>query len=184
MSDLSERKTLMRKAAFERRKLAHKQGMDAQAQAHLARALTPYQGQAITGYMPIRTEISPLPIMAAWQGPVGVPVILGAGKPLAFHRWTDGCAMVEGAFGAHIPANAVVIQPDVVILPLVAFDLNGGRLGYGGGFYDRTLELLRAARPTVAIGFAYAAQQAEDLPLETTDQPLDMIVTENGITRF
>jgi len=66
-------------------------------------------------------------------------------------------------------------------VPLVAFDRNGGRLGYGGGFYDRSLEGLRAKRATLAIGFAFAAQEAENLPLEATDQPLDMIVTERGI---
>jgi 5-formyltetrahydrofolate cyclo-ligase len=72
-------------------------------------------------------------------------------------------------------------EPEVVIVPLVAFDRRGGRLGYGGGFYDRTLELLRSRRATLAIGFAYAAQVAEVLPLEPTDQPLDMIVTETEI---
>ena len=71
--------------------------------------------------------------------------------------------------------------PEVVIVPLVAFDAAGGRLGYGGGFYDRTLELLRAARPTLAIGFAYSAQKQNALPLELTDQPLNMIVTEQGV---
>jgi len=72
----------------------------------------------------------------------------------------------------------------VLIVPLVAFDRRGGRLGYGGGFYDRTLERLRARRTTVAIGFAYAAQEAEALPLEPTDQPLDMVVTETEVIAF
>ena len=72
-------------------------------------------------------------------------------------------------------------EPELVIVPLVAFDRNGGRLGYGGGFYDRTLEMLRAKRPTFAIGFAYSAQQADHLPLEATDQPLDQIVTEDEV---
>lgn len=89
--------------------------------------------------------------------------------------------MIEGEFGAQIPAAGEWITPEILIVPLVAFDRKGGRLGYGGGFYDRTLELLRAARPTLAIGFAYGAQEAENLPLEATDQPLDMIVTEAEI---
>lgn len=71
--------------------------------------------------------------------------------------------------------------PQIVIVPLVAFDRKGGRLGYGGGFYDRTLELLRASGPVLAVGFAYAAQEADALPLEPTDQPLDMIITEQGV---
>mgnify|MGYP002621762116 CR=1 FL=1 len=74
--------------------------------------------------------------------------------------------------------------PDVVIVPLVAFDLRGGRLGYGGGFYDRTLEGLRQRGKVTAIGYAFDAQQADDLPLETTDQPLDMIVTETRVLRI
>ena len=73
------------------------------------------------------------------------------------------------------------MTPQILIVPLVAFDRNGGRLGYGGGFYDRTLQGLRAAGPVMAIGFAFADQQADDLPLEPTDQKLDLIVTEGGI---
>lgn len=91
--------------------------------------------------------------------------------------------MIDGPFGAQIPEAGVWITPRVMIVPLVAFDRKGGRLGYGGGFYDRTLEALRAAGDVTAIGFAYAAQEAEDLPLETTDQLLDMIVTDEGMIR-
>jgi 5-formyltetrahydrofolate cyclo-ligase len=80
-----------------------------------------------------------------------------------------------------IPATLQYFEPEILLVPLVAFDRNGGRLGYGGGFYDRSLEGLRAKRATLAIGFAFAAQEAENLPLEATDQPLDMIVTERGI---
>lgn len=89
--------------------------------------------------------------------------------------------MIEGTFGAYIPAKGGWIEPEILIVPLLAFDRKGGRLGYGGGFYDRTLELLRARRATLAIGFAFAAQEVDNIPLEPTDQPLDMIVTEAGI---
>jgi 5-formyltetrahydrofolate cyclo-ligase len=89
--------------------------------------------------------------------------------------------MVNGAFGADIPETGEWMIPEIVIVPLVAFDAQGGRLGYGGGFYDRTLQQLRSRRPTMAIGFAYAAQEDSALPLEPTDQPLDLIVTENGV---
>ena len=71
--------------------------------------------------------------------------------------------------------------PQILIVPLVAFDMHGGRLGYGGGFYDRTLQILRAQGPVLAVGFAFEAQQADDLPLESTDQPLDLIVTDAGV---
>ena len=75
-------------------------------------------------------------------------------------------------------------DPEILIVPLVAFDAQGGRLGYGGGFYDRTLEGLRAKRPTLALGFAFDAQEDEGLPLEPTDQPLDMVITESRVLSF
>ncbi len=174
-------KAAARKAAFARRKGAHKSGLDAAAQAHLRTALEPHKNTALAGYMPIRTEIDPLPVMADWSSVVCVPVIQGAGLPLLFYRWTPECDMVAGPFGAAVPAVAETVIPAVLIVPLVAFDGNFMRLGYGGGFYDRTLEKLRAQQETVAIGFAYGAQEANALPMEPTDQPLDLIVTEKGI---
>ncbi len=177
-------KSETRKAAFMRRKLAHGLGLDGAAQDALRAALAPYQGRVLAGYMPIRTEVDPLPVMAEWYAPVGVPVIVGAGRPLHFHRWTPDAEMVDGPFGARVPAAAEPVVPQVLIVPLVAYDDAGNRLGYGGGFYDRTLERFRAAQETVAIGFAYSGQKADELPLEPTDQRLDAIVTEWGVTRF
>jgi len=181
MSALNDAKAQVRRAAFARRKEAHATGLG--TAAYLSEILAGYRGVPLAGYMPMRTEIDPLAAMeeAAAYGPVGVPVILGNGQPLAFHTWEPNCDMIAGEFGAMIPQNGAVIEPEILIVPLVAFSRAGGRLGYGGGFYDRTLEMLRARRATLAIGFAYAAQEVDDLPLEPTDQPLDMIVTENGI---
>jgi len=182
---LAERKAAARKVAFARRKMAHAAGHSAPA-AHLSAVLAGHRGVPLAGYMPIRTEIDPLPAMAeaAAHGPVAVPVIKGAGLPLDFSLWEPGCALRAGPFGAMVPEVDRFIEPGIVIVPLVAFDRAGGRLGYGGGFYDRTLERLRARRPTLAIGFAWAAQEAGELPLEPTDQPLDMIVTEVGVITF
>ncbi len=101
--------------------------------------------------------------------------------PLKFAHWEPDMELVPGAFGALIPVAPSFFEPEILIVPLVAFDRLGGRLGYGGGFYDRTLQLLRARRATLAIGFAYGAQMAESLPLEPTDQPLDLIVTETNV---
>ncbi|WIV50030.1 5-formyltetrahydrofolate cyclo-ligase [Marivivens sp. LCG002] len=181
MMSLEERKAEARKLAFARRKEAHQSGVG--TAAHLSEILAGYRGVPLSGYMPIRTEIDPMPAMeeAAAHGVVGVPVIIGAGQPLEFHRWEPDCGMVEGAFKAMIPAQKVLVEPEILIVPLVAFSRAGGRLGYGGGFYDRTLEMLRARRATMAIGFAYGAQEMDDLPLEKTDQPLDYIVTESEI---
>ena len=177
-------KSAARKAGFARRKSAFGTGLDAGAQQHLRAALEPYHGQILAGYMPIRTEIDPVPVMSRWDAPVCVPLIRGAGQPLDFHRWTPDAAMTDGPFGAKVPADADPVVPQVLIVPLVAFDARGFRLGYGGGYYDRTLEMLRGRQTAVAIGFAYAAQAAAELPLEPTDQRLDAVITENGAQWF
>ena len=182
MSDLEIEKASERKAGFARRKAAH---ADAPLSAcgYLSAVLAGHRGVALAGYMPIQTEIDPLTVMAeaAAHGPVGVPVIQKTGLGLLFSQWTPDCVLKDGPFGALVPEHDRFFEPEILIVPLVAFDLCGGRLGYGGGFYDRTLQELRARRATLAIGFAYAAQQTEYLPLEATDQPLDFIVTERGV---
>jgi 5-formyltetrahydrofolate cyclo-ligase len=176
---LAEIKAEARRAAFAARKVAFAAGQGRAADL-LADFLGAHRGRALAGYMPMRTEIDPLPAMAAHDGPVGVPVIAGKGLPLRFREWTPGCAMVAGEFGALIPAEGAWIDPDVLIVPLLAFDRRGFRLGYGGGFYDRTLELLRARRPRLAVGYAFAAQEVALVPTEPTDQRLDAILTEAG----
>ena len=183
--DLTDIKAAARKAAFARRKQAHVAATGA-GSSLLSEVLAGYRGVPLAGYMPIRTEIDPLPAMAeaAAHGPVGVPVIEDAGLPLDFSRWEPDMPLKEGPFGAQIPLVDDFFEPEILIVPLVAFDRNGGRLGYGGGFYDRTLERLRARRATLAIGFAYAAQEADSLPLEPTDQPLDMMITEREVIQF
>ena len=182
MNDLAQVKAAARKAGFERRKVAFDE-QSGGAAGHLSALLAGYRGVPMSGYMPIRAEIDPLPTMAeaAAYGHVGVPVIVEVDHPLLFSRWEPDAEMKDGPFGARIPVVDDFSEPEIMIVPLVAFDRDGGRLGYGGGFYDRTLEILRAKRATLAIGFAFSGQEAADLPLEPTDQPLDMIVTEAGI---
>lgn len=182
MTDL---KTQARKAAFARRKAAHAAAGPGAAGV-LSEVLAGHRGVPLSGYIPIRTEIDPTPAMAeagAW-GPVGVPVIQATAHPLKFSKWVPGGEMKDGPFGAQIPVQDDFFEPEILIVPLVAFDSSGGRLGYGGGFYDRTLELLRSRRGTLAIGFAYDDQEAGDLPKEATDQPLDMVVTERRVLTF
>lgn len=185
MNDLTEIKAAARKAAFARRK----QAFDARlpgAAGRLSEVLAGHRGVPLSGYMPIRTEIDPLPAMAEATAyvPVGVPVIQGAGQALRFSRWTPEGTLRDGPFGAKVPEVDDYFDPEILIVPLVAFDVQGGRLGYGGGFYDRTLESLRTKRPTLAIGFAFDAQEASELPLEPTDQPLDMVITESRVLTF
>ncbi|MCF2904554.1 5-formyltetrahydrofolate cyclo-ligase [Octadecabacter sp. CECT 8868] len=178
---LQSRKDAARKAAFAARKAAHDAGLS--YAGHLSSVLAGYRGVSLAGYAQMRTEIDPTPAMAeaSAHGPVAMPVIQAAGQPLKFREWTPDCLMVDGPFGAQVPEHGDWITPEILIVPLVAFSRDGGRLGYGGGFYDRTLEQLRAKKSTLAIGYAFSAQELDDLPLEPTDQPLDLIVTERGI---
>lgn len=175
-------KATARKLAFAARKAAHRAGQPAQLIEALLREIGEVRDQVIAGYMPIRTEADPIPAMTALarHNKLCVPVIDGAGLPLRFRAWHPNAEMIEGPFGASVPAQGDWLTPGIVIVPLVAFDSLGNRLGYGGGFYDRTLEGLRTRGATRAIGFAFAAQEQETLPLEPTDQPLDVIVTEAG----
>ena len=180
---MSDIKALARKAAFARRAEAYALGQG-QAAEILADYLAAEAGRVLSGYMPMRTEIDPLPAMAAHRGPVGVPVITGKAQPLRFREWSPGARMVEGAFKALIPEEGAWVEPEVLIVPLLAFDARGFRLGYGGGFYDRTLEGLRARGPVLAVGFAFAAQEVPEVPTEPTDQRLDAVVTEQGVIEF
>lgn len=183
--NLTDIKAAARAEAYARRKLAFAARSPGDC-AVLIDVLAEHRGAVLAGYMPMRTEIDCLPAMvahlAAGQGGrVGVPVIPGAAQPLRFHEWSPTARMVEGTFKALIPEGGAELVPTVLIVPLLAFDRRGYRLGYGGGFYDRTLEGLRARGPVTAIGFAFAAQEVGEVPIEPTDQKLDLIVTERGI---
>ena len=180
---MSDVKAEARARAFAIRRQAFAKGQG-QAAEILADVLAAFRDKPLSGYMAMRTEIDPLPAMAAHPGPVAVPVIQSKATPLKFREWSPGCTMVPGEFGAFIPVEGAWIEPEVLIVPLLAFDARGYRLGYGGGFYDRTLQRLRSRRTTLAIGFAFAAQEVAEVPIDATDQKLDAIVTETGVTWF
>jgi 5-formyltetrahydrofolate cyclo-ligase len=189
MTDLTALKAALRKEVYARRRAAHADGASDAAQAakdHFLASRLHTGAGVVSGYRPIRTEIDPTPLMETLHAAghrLCVPVIQGAGLPLKFREWIPGAEMVAGEFGAQVPATGDWLEPQLLIAPLVAFDANGWRLGYGGGFYDRSLEGLRAKRRTLAVGFAYAAQQVDAVPRDPTDQQLDAIVTEQGIIR-
>jgi 5-formyltetrahydrofolate cyclo-ligase len=136
---------------------------------------------ALAAYMPMRNELDPLPAMRAHAGPVCVPVIVGRGEPLEFHRWDADSEMVDGPFKARIPRKHDPIVPQALLVPLLAFDRRGYRLGYGGGFYDRTLQSLRREGPVLAMGFAFEVQELAQVPTDSNDQRLDMILTPSGV---
>lgn len=141
----------------------------------------------IAGYHPIGDEADVLPSLSAVvaDGHVtALPVVTGRAWPLIFRLWRPGHPLVPGAFRVMEPmGDAPLVQPDIVLVPLLAFDRAGYRLGYGGGFYDRTLEVLRAEAPTLAVGIGYAGQGVDKLPIDAYDQRLDWIVTEQGAWR-
>lgn len=182
---LDERKSALRAEMYARRAVAHQEAAtrDPAANARLATRIgTAASSMVVSGFLPIRTEIDPTPTMAALAlagAAVCVPVIERKGLPLRFHRWTPGCETVAGAFGVMIPATDEELIPNLLITPLLAWSRAGWRLGYGGGFYDRTLERLRGAGPITAIGFAYATQEEAGIPHGETDQRLDAVVTED-----
>jgi len=181
-------KSLARTQAAMRRAAAHDPtGQAAQAAAgHVRHLLAAHfgatlSGQVLAGYMALGDELDPLAAMMAHSGPVCVPVVQGRGQALVFHRWTPDADMVTGSFKVRVPANPDPLTPDILLVPMLAFDARGYRLGYGGGFYDRTLAALRAQGQILAIGFAYDAQEVAYLPTDATDARLDLIVTPAGI---
>lgn len=142
-------------------------------------------GATVSGFWPMGDEIDTRPALTALYErghAIALPIVVKAGQPLIFRLWRPGDLLVEGGFGVMIPsAEKAQVVPDVLLTPLLAFDARGYRLGYGGGFYDRTLAKLRAERPVLAVGYAFAAQQVETLPIAAYDEPLDWLVTDRFV---
>jgi 5-formyltetrahydrofolate cyclo-ligase len=182
MNDLDAAKRAAREAAFARRA-----GLDAEAAGrllagHVLRDCPPPPGAVISGFWPLGGEIDIRPLLSALHERghrIALPVTPRRGEALTFRGWRPGDAMVPERFGTMRPIGDVLV-PDMLLIPLLAFDLSGGRLGYGGGFYDRTL----AALPErLRLGCAFAAQQVDAVPVGPYDSRLDAVATENGIVR-
>jgi 5-formyltetrahydrofolate cyclo-ligase len=165
---------------------------DPSAGAAVARRVTellaPHLKRRIAGYMTLGDELDCQPALAALHAagvPLALPVTGLRGDELVFRSWRPGDDLDSGPFGTrHPPPRAEVVTPDVLLVPLLAFDASGHRLGYGAGFYDRTIAALRSRRPTLAIGLAYDGQELPKLPAEGTDQRLDAIVTEARVIQI
>lgn len=136
----------------------------------------------LAGYWPFGSEMDVRPALVALDRTgvlLTLPEVVAKERPLRFRAWRPDEALVEGDHGTFHPlTTAPLMRPDVLLVPLLAFDRQGYRLGWGGGYYDRTLELLRKTGECVAIGVAYSAQEVDEVPRDAYDQPLDWVITE------
>ena len=182
-------KTVLRERMKGERRAAARARPDAGKHAASAflNAIERPQGTIISAYYPIKGELDTEPLVSALieEGTrVAMPVVVKKKAPLIFRAYMPGEELVPGPYGEMTPTeNAPEAIPDIIIVPLLAFTRDGGRLGYGGGYYDRTLETLRAQGNPIAVGYAYGVQEVDAIPLSPLDQPLDWVVTERGAIR-
>jgi 5-formyltetrahydrofolate cyclo-ligase len=145
-------------------------------------------GTVVSGFMPMKSEINPLPLMrslAERGAALALPAVPGRGKPLIMRAWRWGEPLNSGVWGIREPKpEAAEVDPDILLVPLLVFDRKGYRLGYGGGYYDRTIAGLRARKPVAAIGIALAAQEVSSVPITTRDARLDLVLTEREVIDF
>ena len=145
-------------------------------------------GAIVSGYSPIRSEIDPVPLMRALAGQgarLALPAVMARGKSLAFRAWSAGDRLMMGPLGILEPSPAAAeMIPDIMLVPLAAFDRAGHRIGYGAGHYDYTLAHVRKAKPIVAIGIAFAVQEIEAVPALPHDVALDYVLTETQAFDF
>jgi 5-formyltetrahydrofolate cyclo-ligase len=186
-ADITDQKTALRVMAAEARRKAHAADRDNHAanavSAHVLAQIKLAPQAVVGGYWPIGTELDVRPLMTALheRGHMcGLPAVQ-RGKPLTFHRWRPKDRLVPGRFNILVPDQSVaVVEPDVLLMPLLAFDARGMRIGYGGGYYDRTIPAIRSRKPLLTVGVAYAAQEVSRVPTDQFDQRLDWIVTETA----
>jgi 5-formyltetrahydrofolate cyclo-ligase len=188
MSDpIQTEKEQLRREAMARRDALPPDARQAAAEAIAARQfpLAIMPGMIVSGFMSLKNEINPLPLMRklAGQGArLALPVVAGRGKPLIMREWVFGEPLVAGVWGIREPKpEAAVVDPDILLVPLLAFDRAGHRIGYGAGYYDLTLTQLRARNPVIAVGLAFAAQEVAAVPATPRDARLDLVLTEREV---
>ncbi len=142
-------------------------------------------GTVVSGFMPLNNEIDPLPLMRALArhgARLALPVVVGRGKPLLMREWAFGQPLANSNWGIREPTQqAAAVEPDILIVPLLAYDRTGNRIGYGAGYYDLTIAQLRARKPIVAAGLAFAAQEVPAVPVSARDARLDLVLTEREV---
>ena len=178
-------KAELRRAGQARRDTLPAEMRKAAAEAIAARAfpLTIVPSVIVSGFMPLKSEINPLPLMrklADAGARLALPAVAGRGKPLIMRSWQWSEPLVPGVWGIREPGPAAAtVEPDIVLVPLLAFDRSGHRVGYGAGYYDLTITQLRVSKQIAAVGIAFAAQEVETVPRTAFDAQLDLVLTEN-----
>lgn len=190
-SSLTRSKAELRKTAFAHRaELKTNEGVAATlALAAFAESFAPANdGTVVSGYVPLGSEIDCTLLLNEFDERgyvIGLPLVTAKATPLTFLKYSPGDTLIKGKFDVMTPEHDVPqVVPTILLVPLLAFDRKGYRLGYGGGFYDRTLELLRAQGPICAIGLAFAGQEVDDVPRDEHDQRLDGILTPHEYIEF
>jgi 5-formyltetrahydrofolate cyclo-ligase len=146
------------------------------------------RGAVVSGFSPMKSEINPVPLMrklADAGANLALPAIAGRGKPLVIRAWNFGEPLTSGQWGIREPMpEAPEVAPDILIVPLVAFDRSGHRIGYGAGYFDLTINALRGKKPVTAVGIAFAIQEIPSVPATERDARLDLVLTERETIDF
>ena len=187
METVSNQKAELRVAAQTRRDALPADARKAATETIAARKfpLAIASGTTVSGFMPLKSEINPLPLMqklAEAGAHLALPAIAGRGKPLIMRAWEFGAPLDRGQWGIREPkADAPEVEPDILLVPLLAFDRAGYRLGYGAGYYDMTIHRLRGLKLVTAVGIAFAAQEVPKIPTTPRDERLDLVLTEREV---
>jgi len=185
--DISEQKKTIRRDAVARRDALPAAERAAAAET-IARRMFPLAiapGVIVSGFSPLKSEINPVPLLRRLSdGGAGLalPVVAGKGKPLIMRAWAFGEPLDSGVWGIREPKpEAPEVAPDILLVPLLAFDRSGNRVGYGAGYYDMTIAKLRALKSVTAVGIAFAAQEIASVPVTPRDARLDLVLTEREV---
>ena len=183
------------KAAIRREALARREALPADVRTAAAQAIAtrPFPvaippGAIVSGFMPMKSEINPIPLLRKLAGAgakLALPVVAGRGKPLIMRAFDLGDTLASGVWGIREPKpDAAEVAPDILIVPLLAFDRRGHRIGYGAGYFDMTIAALRAKKSIVAVGIAFATQEVPEVPTTPRDARLDLVLTEREVIDF
>lgn len=187
---ITELKATLRRDALARRELlpADKRAAAAETIASNPFPVEVPSGTIVSAYSPMKSELNPVPLMrrlADAGARFALPVVEGRGKPLILRAWAFGDKLGSGVWGIREPLpEAPEVYPDIMLVPLAAFDRSGQRIGYGAGYYDMTITRIRSLKSVTAIGIAYAAQEIASVPATEFDARLDLVITEREIIDF